>query len=92
MYYSYDSGCRFAVLDLRVPGDKKKRKRGKTVFHRLTASNKIACNGTLTFVSERMHDQPKGIKPCIRCHYNRPRPKKGRGSCQREGRSDRVGE
>ena len=68
----YSAGYRYAVLDINggVP-----KRTGKIVFHRLTESNRTACNGTLTFAGERLKSQPKGVRPCVRCYYNRHRPR-----------------
>ena len=63
----YPSKNGYGVLNLRGP-DNPRRPGGKSVvFHRVTKSSKLSCNGTFVVDEEHVDTVPEGMRPCKRC-------------------------
>lgn len=69
MGYLYMAGYRYAVLN----ANRDSLLRKNAVLHRITRSDKTACNGTPVMVSEAVRHAPD-MRPCKRCFVNRGAP------------------
>ena len=66
----YGKGNRYAVLNVKGKNMARDAFNRRVVFHRLTKSDKTACNGTDVMGDECMTGKPKGVSPCKRCFAN----------------------
>ena len=73
--YYYSAGYRYAVLN--ATDALKLRK--NAVFHRITAGDKTACNGTVVLGDEVTRAAPD-MRPCKRCFVNKVAPRRPRAT------------
>lgn len=69
MGHYYMAGYRYAVLNANDATTLRKN----AVLHRITESDKTACNGTVVLGDEVVRTAPD-MRPCKRCFVNRGAP------------------